>query len=395
MKKEDIAGLVVYLLILAFAIVFGITVLEQHVAESYINQHGGNIAYMMFMIGAILVGVLLNAILYEVGHLIGAKVGGYEISSLNILGFCFYKFDGKFKFKFAGFDGLTGETKIFPLPDFKNKKGEQKEPSPYGYLWFGTLFVIIEIIIGMFLFGVLKNAEKNSLPVDFAYFILTASMIGFMILIYNILPFKLDTLTDGYKLTLVSNPKNKVAFNELLKVEKAIANGEDIEIKTFTEITNFTADLNLNKVYQLLEKKDFAGAEELIDMIIGAKEEISEKVYIRARAQKIYLNLMNNDIEKARTYYEDNVSVGERREIADDVSMPSIRAYLLMAGILDKSKSECLIVLQNVIKAYKKTPKARQNIELDLFNETLQKVISAHPKWGLEDYLLTKSEEKK
>ena len=124
-------------------------------------------------------------------------------------------------------------------------------------------------------------------------------------------------------------------------------------------------------------------------MIVDAKNEVSEKVYIRARAQKIYINLMNNDIQQAKEYYEKNVTVAERREIADDISMPSIRAYLLMAGLLDKSKSECVIVLGNVIKAYKRTPKLRQSVEMSLFNETLKKVIAAHPKWELDGFLLT------
>ena len=392
MKKEDISGIVAYILILAFAIIFGVSVLQQHVGESFVFRNGGQIAYLGFMLGAIVFGLILNASLYELGHLAGGKIGGYDVAKINILGVEFTKFEGKWRVKFAGFDGLTGETKIYPIENFKDKKGEEKEPNPYGYLWFGTLFITVEIIIAMIAFVLLQNGDRTSIASDFGYFFLTSSMIGLMILIYNILPFRLDTITDGYKLTLVSNPKNKNAFNELLRVERAIENGEEVEIKTFTEITNFTADLNLNKVYQLLQDRKFEEAEVLIDMIIEAKEEVNAKVYIRARAQKIYINLMNNDLEKAKEFYEKNVPVSERREIADDISMPSIRAYLLMAGLLDKSKSECLIVLGNVIKAYKKTPKARQKVELELFNETLQKVITAHPKWGLEGYLLAVEE---
>ena len=51
-----------------------------------------------------------------------------------------------------------------------------------------------------------------------------------------------------------------------------------------------------------------------------------------------------------------------------------------------------MIALNNVIKAYKKTPKNRQQIEVDLFNETLQKVVDAHPKWELEGYKLSVQE---
>lgn len=387
MKKEEITGLVVYILALGFAIIFGLTVLKNHSTESYILANSGMLGYMAFMLVAIVLGVVINGVIVEVAHVIGAKIGGYGISKINILGFNFVKDENLNEGKFSSFTGLTGETKIYPLNDFKDKKGNKKEPSPYAYLWFGTIFIVIEIVIVMILFSLL-NQDSKSLLSDIAYMILTIGMIGFMILIYNILPFKLDTPTDGYRLTLVSNPKNKEAFNELLRVERANETGEKVEIKTFTEITNFTADLNLNKVYQLLDEGKFDEAETLIDMIIDAGDSVSPSVHISARSQKIYIHLMNKPIEEATAYYEANVPHNERRLISDDVSMPSIRAYLLMAGLIDKSKSECLLTLQKVIKAYKKTPKTRQPVEVKLFNETLQKIIEAHPKWGLEGYIL-------
>ena len=72
--------------------------------------------------------------------------------------------------------------------------------------------------------------------------------------------------------------------------------------------------------------------------------------------------------------------------------MASIRVYLLMSGLLDKSRSECIIALNNVYKAFKKTPKNRQATELTLFNEALDKVIAAHPDWELEGYKLQVAE---
>ena len=194
---------------------------------------------------------------------------------------------------------------------------------------------------------------------------------------------------------MVSNPKNKAAFNELLRVEYEIEQGNtDVEIKIFDEITNFTADLNLNRVYALLDKKQYADAEEILDKIITAKENVSAKVYIRARAQKIYINLITKDLEEARAYYDKEVPVSERREISNDISMASIRAYLLMSGLLDRSRSECIIALNNVYTAFKKTPKNRQEVEVVLFNETLQKVVDAHPDWELDGYKLQIEEKK-
>ena len=381
MKKEDISGLIVYLIIIAFAIVFGLTVLQAHNAESTLN----GIWYVLYIIGAVLVGAVFNAILFELAHVVGAKIGKYEIVSVNILGLCFYKEAGKRKVRFASFDGLTGETKIVP------KDGMIEKANPYPYLFFGSLFFVVEAVAVMVVFSIFRHAEELALR-DVAYALLTVGAIGLVILIYNILPMHIDSMTDGYRLTMVSNPKNKLAFNELLRVEYEISQGNDnVEIRIFDEITNFTADLNLNKVYALLDKKEYKEAEEILNKIIEAKESVSEKVYIRARAQKIYINLITKGLDEAKDYYEKEVPVAERREISNDVSMASIRAYLLMSGLLDKSRSECIIALNNVYSAFKHTPKNRQHTELVLFNEALQKVVDAHPDWELDGYKLQES----
>jgi len=378
MKKEDITGLIVYLIIIALAIIFGLTVLQTHNSESSLQ----GFQYVLYIIGAVVVGAVFNGILFELAHVLGAKIGKYDIISVCVLGFCFYKDNGKTKFKFSSFDGLTGETKIVP------KEGMVDKANPYPYLFFGSFFFVIEAIAVMIIFSVFRTAEDYGLR-DIAYGVLTVGAIGLVILLYNILPIHIDSMTDGYRLTMVSNPKNKAAFNELLRVEYEISQGNtNVEVKVFDEITNFTADLNLNRVYALLDKREYRAAEEILDKIIEAKQEVSEKVYIRARAQKIYINLYTRDLEEAKEYYEKEVPVSERREISNDVSMASIRAYLLMSGLLDKSRSECIIALNNVYRAFKHTPKNRQHTEITLFNEALEKVVSAHPDWELEGYKL-------
>ena len=378
MKKEDITGLIAYLIIIALAIIFGLTVLQTHNSESSLQ----GFQYVLYIIGAVVVGAVFNGILFELAHVLGAKIGKYDIISVCVLGFCFYKDNGKTKFKFGSFDGLTGETKIVP------KEGMVDKANPYPYLFFGSFFFVIEAIAVMIIFSVFRTAEDYGLR-DIAYGVLTVGAIGLVILLYNILPIHIDSMTDCYRLTMVSNPKNKAAFNELLRVEYEISQGNtNVEVKVFDEITNFTADLNLNRVYALLDKREYKAAEEILDKIIEAKQEVSEKVYIRARAQKIYINLYTRNLEEAKEYYEKEVPVSERREISNDVSMASIRAYLLMSGLLDKSRSECIIALNNVYRAFKHTPKNRQHTEITLFNEALEKVVAAHPDWELEGYKL-------
>lgn len=384
MKKEDITGMIVYLLIFGFSGVFVFTVLRDYAPSSGL---GG--AYIPFILGAGAAGIVFNAILFEVAHIIGALIGGYTIISVNIISFCLKKNAGKWKFCFSGYDGLTGETKIVP------KEGRKKESNPYPYLLFGSIFFVLEVTGVMIVFSMYRT-ELGGLG-NLAYFILTMGALGLAIFVYNILPFKLDTMTDGYRLTKVTNPKNREAFNELLRVEYDISQGKEVDIKVFTEITNYTADLNLNKVYALLDAKKFDEAIEILDGIINAKDNVSKNVYIRAKAQKVYLHLINDDIDTATAYYDKEVPVSERREISDDNSMACIRAYILMAGLLDKSRSEVVIALNKVGGAYKKTPANRKAVERQLFNDALKKVNEAHAKWELDKYYLpeeTKEEKK-
>ena len=382
MKKEDVIGLIIYLIIIALAVVFGLTVLQTHNPDSAFSGFG----YVGFVALCVILGVIINAIMFELAHVLGAKVGKYLVLSVTILGLSFQRDqDNKFKFRVASFDGLTGETKIVP------KKGFEDKANPTPYLLFGSLFFVVEAIIVMVLFTLFKDSEKAILT-DVAYGALTIGAIGLVILFYNIVPLRIDSMTDGYRLTMVSNPKNRAAFNELLRVEYEMQQGNKVEVKLFDEITNFTADLNLNKVYALLDEKKYEEAEVILDKIIDAKKDVDYKVYIRARAQKIYINLLNKDLAAAKEYYDKEVPVSERREISNDISMQSIRAYLLMSGLLDKSRSECIIALNNVYKAFKKTPKNRQATELTLFNEALDKVVAAHPDWELDGYKLQVAE---
>ncbi len=379
MRKEDVSGIIVYLLILAVAVVFGLTVLREHAIDATAEM-GGTVVYIIYIFGAILAGVLFNAIMFEVAHILGAKAGRYLIVSVDILGLLWYKEDGKTKFKFSGYDGLTGETKILPKKDVK------KEPNPSPYLLFGTLFYMVELAAVIVVFTLFGQSEQMVLR-NVAYFLLVMAVLGGMILLYNILPIKLDATTDGYRMRMTTNAANKIAFNELLRVEYAISQGEEnVEIATFTEISNFTAELNLNKVYVLLDKKQFQEAEKLIYIIIEGKEKVSEKVYVRARCQKIYINIITKPLEEARKFYDEQVPMNERRDISNDRAMVSIRTYLLMSGLLDGSKSECLYAINNAGKCFNNTPKQRRKVEADLFNDAIDKIDQLHPTWKLSEY---------
>ena len=373
MKKEDIADIFAYLVIFAGSLVYLLTILLPHFK---VSTFPNGFIYALFILGATITGVVINAILYELGHMLGAKLGGYAILSVNILHFCFYfNEENKLKFKFANFDGFLGETKILP---------KKEDANPNHYLLLGTLLSLI-VTAGFVALYVFLQDKGGEMPL----FYLTIGVVGIACLFYNILPFKLGTLNDGYRLSTVSNPRNREAFNELLRVEYEIARGsENVEIKTFTELTNYTAELNMNKVYMLLEQKEYLKAMELIDIVLKNEEQVSDRVYLRAVANKIYLTILTEDKDKAEEYIEKNVDIALRKQMSDDVSMATLRAYILVSGLFDNSKSECTLMLEKLNKAYKKVPKNHRKVELELFNDSLKMINELHPKWEILNYEL-------
>lgn len=376
MKKEDITGLIMYLVILAVALVYGFVVLQPYFANSTFRQ---GIIYALFILGAIVIAVISASLIFEIGHILGAKIGKYNILSVCVLHLLFLKEDNKLKVKFGPFDGLTGETKVLP-------QSEKSNPRPF--LLLGTLFNSLWLVGCIVIFYFNKDFIKTPRS-DMAYFFLTIGVVVAICLFYNIVPFRLDSINDGYRLAMISNPRNKEAFNELLRVEYEVSKGnKDVEIKTFTELTNFTAELNMNKVYVLLDNKRYKEADEMLDIVLNSKDNVSFKVYLRAISMKVFINVVSSSLEDAKAYIEQNINLQQRREISEDNSLISIRAYILITGLVDNSKSECMLALNKVYRAYKLTPKNRRAEELVFFNQAIDIVHSLHPKWEIDKYRL-------
>ena len=381
MKKENIVSILIYLLILGVAVIYGLTVLQTHFSS-------GNSAmtevwqYAIYILVSIAIGIVITALLSEFGHLIGAKVGGYKIVKFDILYLAFIKEEGKFKFKFKNYDGLTGETII--VPDYE----KNPNPNPFPYLLYGPIFNLAWVVGGIILFTIYsKNTGFDS---DLAYAFLTTSIITAVVFIYDIIPTKLDSVTNGYRLSMIAKTKNRKAFNDMLLIQYNTNYGDANAVKEakIEENTKFTAESNLSKVYVLIDQKKFDEAKELLEIVFKEEATVSKKNLLEAEELRIYINIMTMEQAELQKYYDEEVPLSLKREISSDYSILGIRTYILMAGLLDKSRSECLISLSKLNKAYKNTPANRKHSELVLFNEALEKVCQAHPKWELEIYKL-------
>ena len=377
MKKENVISLLIYLLILAVAVIYGLTVLQTHFENSAMQKVW---QYAIYIVGCIIVGIIISAVLFELGHAIGAKVGGYKIVFFNILYFALIKENGKTKFRFKNFDGITGETKV--VPNYAKKPN----PNPVPYLVYGPIFLLAWFAGTLVIFFMFNNGNK--LDGDIAYGFLTAGVIAGVLFIYDIIPTKLDSLTDGYRLSLLAKSKDRKAFNDMLLVQyqSTLGDAEKAQEVEIQENTKFTAESNLAKIYTLIDEKKYDEAKEILKLVFEDEKTVSKKSLLEAKEHEVYINIMTMNPEELDKYYNEELPLSLKREISADNTIIAIRTYLLMAGLLDKARSECLIALNKLNKAYKNTPYNRKHPEAVLFNEALEKVCQAHPKWELEIY---------
>ena len=216
MKKEDAVSLIVYILMIAIAVLVGWMVISQLFAEFATYLPGQGSANMAFAFLFVVVAIIFNVFFLESGHIVGAKLGGYRVISFNVLGLCWYRSENKWKFKFKNFDGLTGETKIAP---------KKEKTSAKTFALMPLIFYVIEFVIFMIIFYVILNlhhsAQHGTTYGHLGWLVILSMMmivVGGMIELYNIFPAKLDSLTDGYRLLVLSKKENIEAYNELMRI---------------------------------------------------------------------------------------------------------------------------------------------------------------------------------
>lgn len=390
MKKEDVISFLVYIAMIVLAIVVGFVVLGPTFSQYGRYFPGGGQYNILFALLFVVAAILFNVVMIEVSHIVGAKVSGYNVISVNVLGFCFYKSVDKWKFAFRNFDGLTGETRIAP---------NKATATPKAYCLFPLVFYVIEVAACMALYYVFTNIAKADQSTN-GHFMLIAILgiifitVGGMLELYNIFPARLDSTTDGYRLVIMSKKENIEAYNELMRIENAAVEGKVLDdMKTFDDITDFTAEVNLHTVYLELSLGNFEKAETLIDKTLSAKDKIHKGVYFSALAQKLFLIINSEkDIDDIKAFYDSEVNQDARRAIANDLTMESIRAYLLISGILDESEAECRYAISRKAKALKRTPVGRQKIEGELFDKALDLIDKKHPDWKIKEEIIEQGE---
>ena len=371
MRKEEIRGLIVYSILIVAALVVGFAAIRPTMEHFGPDKMSG----LGFIIVVLLVAYLFNAIGLEVLHVLGALFGGYKITSFNVFGLCFHKtIEEKWKFGFRDFNGINGETKFAPKKEKTNVNL---------VVWFPLFGFAVELATCIVIAMLVKTQqiETHWLRPAALLFVLISSMLAF----YNFVPFKLDSMTDGYRLRLFTKPVNIEAYNKMLEIQEEQRLGKTVEnIPVFEEITEYTAEINMVAMYKFLQEEDYENAMVILNKLLENKKVLNINDYNRLIAQKLYLVILTQPIEEAKKLYDEICPIEIRRFIANDTSMPAIRAYVLIAGMIEDSEGEVNFAKSKVEKAKKRALASEIKTEEVLLEKAFNYVYENHPKWNKE-----------
>jgi len=369
MRKEELRGLIVYIIMVLGAIIVGFTVIRDQM-ELYAPTKMSGFTFILLVLA---VSYLINVIGLEILHALGALFGGYEVTSINVQWICLFKTEKGWKLGIRDFSGISGQTIIAPRKEKLN---------PNLQSWFPLFGFVFEVAFCVLMSSMFKDSPKASWIVPASTILL---LIGSMLALYNFVPIKLDCENDGYKIRLFTNPINVKAYNQTLEIQEKRRLGEEVkEIPVFEEITEYTAEINVIAMYKYLEEENFVEAEKIIDVLLNNKKFLDINDSNRLIAQKLYIALLTKEVDEAKELYEKICPTEIRRFIANDVSMPSIRAYVMIAGMIEGSESEVAFARSKVEKAKKRALKSEIAAEEKLLEKAIEHVYKAHPKWQKE-----------
>ena len=371
MKKNDFATFIVYIAMFAIALLVGFLVIKP-----LMDQYGSSVPLhpIIVMLLGLVAGVILNALLLVLGHVLGARLGHYKVTKAVVLGVGVRKVNGVNKFGFHAFDGLVGETKVVP-EDVKNS-------SLGGYIFFPVLFLFVEVVACMIGIVVCQNQEASNPGLAGLHaFLVTILAVGGMIFLYDLFPAHIESITDGYLLVLLSKPANKEAYNNLLLAEAAADAGQPIpETPVYEEITDFTAELNLLTVYRHLTEGEPEKALPMLDPMFSEESGASKATQAYVKTLKLATLLEQDNREKGKKMYEE-LSDEDKRYIANIGNLTSLRAYLLIASFVEASDSECNYAIDKAEKMIKNCDPTFKDAEKSLLQYDVDLCRKAHPSW--------------
>lgn len=364
MKKATNYSLLVYVLVLVLIYLVGSLVLTKGNAE--LNTQNIFVFYLI----AIIISFVIAIVIMELGHVVGAKMGGYKILSISFLQLTFIRLNQKWKCAFLPFDGLTGETRIAP-------KKEKANPKPY--FWMGTLFLVLLALVGIYVPYLIPGTTTLRAYFKYGGYIL-ATISGLLIL-FNLLPFRMDTKNDAIMMRYVKKEKVTL-FNQLGTIEENLQNGEPLpELAFIEDIDYLSARYDYYVYLQKLYAGNYEEAMQVLDALMKASEELPDAVYDELVAAKISLMLLTHTKIETQAYYTE-LPQQARKTMNLCNSVEGARNYFFISAIMNGNYEEAQAAYKKYISRRKQNREVGRDFDEEaLMSVFMNKVHEAYPEW--------------
>lgn len=333
-KRINTAFSVIYFAAIVFVIAIYIKSIYNVEYFSAFDSQEQVLIHILFSIAGLLfssvVGMLLQTIVHEAGHLIFGLLTGYKFNSFHFLIFELYKKNGRLKFRSSIVPGAAGQCLMIP-PNPVNGK------YPVQLYYLGG--VMMNIISGAALVGVYFAIREEAF---FACAILIIAISGFFFAFINGIPLRAKVNNDGYNaVELSKSVEARLANWRLLKINYLHNNGVEFkdmpdELFGIPESEKFGSSTEASVAclicQRLLEKRQFDEADRLMAQLLEQRSVIT--VYQRdvLLCERIFYELVHQNrrevIEEMRT--EEQKEFLRKKRLTPTV-MRAEYAYALLA----------------------------------------------------------------
>ena len=257
---------------MGFAIGYGLGKLFGEDSVGHVQTHGRPMweditLIMISSIIGVFVGVFLQLIIHEAGHLVCGLISGYRFVSFRVLSYTLLKEDNKFKVKEFSLSGTAGQCLLSP-PD---KPVEEIPIILYelGGILFNLLLTAICIVLAMW--------GTDNTYISFILYIV--AFIGVIIFLINGIPMIIGGFpNDGYDVLLLARDlKAKSALLNILRANALVQSGtlpKDLPSEYFSQLNDadltncIEANLAIFYLSVLIQKGKVSEAECLCRRII-------------------------------------------------------------------------------------------------------------------------------
>ena len=352
MKKRNTLELVGLIINIILTAAFTIIILIE--TNKLINNYSQKSEIIILLIALIILylGMHLQLILHEIGHLIFGLISGYKFSSFRIGNIMLIKQKNKLKIKIFKVAGTSGQCIMTP-PELANNK------IPVLLYNFGG--AIFNILFAMLFIAIYFIFQNNNI---INYMVKILAIYGIYFAALNGIPMKMGTIdNDGFNaLSLNKNEEAQKAFWTQLKINEMLAKNKRVK-EMPEEWFNLDKDADLKnsivatiEVYncnRLMDEHEFKKANKKMEKLLKQENAIAGIYQNLMICDRIYCELIEKNFEAANKLYNNE----QKKFMKSMENHPSIiRTNYAISLLLEKDQAKANKFLKSFRKRIKSYP---------------------------------------